>query len=151
MTQPDPALRQIIYALSSLLWDPVDPINHTAGLADKSGLWQISVGDEQVPNFTAEAFARTIDLPLVGEPVTAPWGLSVSAAPQGPGASGMVQFDSGYPPAPNVNRPAEETGAHKAIRHKDAMKTQTVQFFADGAEGTIIHTCDGPCVFDPEN
>lgn len=149
VTQPDPALRQVMYALSQLLWDPVDPLNHTAGLADKSGLWQISVGDEQVPNFTAEALARTMDLPLVGTPVTTPWGLTVVEAPQGPGASGMVQFDSGYPHAPDVNRPADETGAHKAIRHLDAMKMQTTQFFQDGSEGTIIHPCDGPCVFDP--
>jgi hypothetical protein len=147
-TQPEPALRQVIYALTQLLWDPVDPINHAAALASRSGLWQISIGDEQVPNFTAEALARTLELSLVGEPVTQPWGLAVADAPQGPGASGMVQFDSGFPAPPDVNRPAESTGAHKSIRHLEEMKVQTVQFFAEGAEGTIIHPCDGPCVFD---
>jgi len=149
-TQPDPALRQVMYAVTQLLWDPVDPMNHATKLADKSGLWQISVGDEQVPNFTAEAFARTLGLSLVGEPVTETWQIPAVAAPRGPGASGMVQFGSGYPWAPDHNRPATETGAHKAIRHLDAMKVQTAAFFADGAEGTIIHPCDGPCVFDPD-
>ncbi len=149
-TQPDPALRQVMYALSQLLWDPVDPIHYTEALEAKSALWQVSVGDEQVPNFTAEALGRTRGLELVGEPVTSPWRMVVVDAPQGPGASGMTQFDSGYPAPPDVNRPAEDTGAHKAIRHTEPMKVQTAQFFVDGAEGTIVHPCDGPCVFEPE-
>ncbi len=149
-TQPDPASRQLIYALSQLLWDPVDPANHAESLGDKSGLWQVSVGDEQVPNFTAEVLARTLDLPLVGEPVTEPWGLEVVAAPLGPGASGMTQFDSGHVRPPDDNRPAAVTGAHTQIRHTQEMQTQVAAFLMAGSEGTIMHPCDGPCVFEPD-
>ena len=49
--------RQLLYSVVRL-WDPVDPVTHYPGLADKSALLQIAVGDEQVPNFTAELLAR---------------------------------------------------------------------------------------------
>ena len=150
-TQPDPASRQVIYALSQLLWDPVDPVNHAGLLGDKAALWQVSIGDEQVPNFTAEVLARTLGLSIVGEPVTRPWGLDVVPAPVGPGASGMTQFDSGHVRPPDDNRPAAVTGAHTAIRHTVEMQEQVAAFLANGGEGTIVHPCDGPCVFDPDD
>jgi hypothetical protein len=148
-TQPDAPSRQVIYAVSQLLWDPVDPINHLEGLADKSALWQVSVGDEQVPNFTVETLARSLPVPLVGDPVQAVRGLEQVASPTAPNSRGMSQFDSGYPRPPLENRPAEVTGAHTAIRQTEPMKQQVVDFFAEGAEGTIRHPCDGPCVFTP--
>jgi hypothetical protein len=147
-TQPDAAHRQRVYALTQLLWDPVDPINHAEALGDTSVLWQISMGDEQVPNFTAEILARTVGAPLVGEPTDPVWDLDVLPAPQGPGARGVAQFDGGFERPTEANRPAGVTGAHTAIRHTDEMKQQVVAFFAPGQEGTIIHPCDGPCVFD---
>lgn len=147
-TQPDPAHRQRVYALTQMLWDPVDPINHIAGLSGTSALWQVSIGDEQVPNFTAETLARSLDLRLVGEPVTEPWGLEAIAAPLGPAARGMSQFSGGFPIPPETNRPAEVTGAHTSIRRTQEMKDQVIAFLSPGSEGTIVHPCLGPCVFD---
>ena len=146
--QPDAAHRQRVYALTQLLWDPVDPINHVEGLAGASALWQVSIGDEQVPNFTAEILARTAGAALVGEPVEEVFGLDVLADPQGPGALGMAQFDGGFVRPALENRPAPETGAHTSIRHTEPMKEQILSFFAPGQEGTIVHPCDGPCVMD---
>jgi hypothetical protein len=151
VTQPDPADRQRVYALTQLLWDPVDPVNHFAGLREASVLWQVSMGDEQVPNFTAWTLGRSVGVPLVGEPVEEVFGLSVADAPTAPAASGMAQFDGGFVRPADVNRPAvvpEGPTAHTALRHTDEVKQQVVAFFADGAEGTIVHPCDGPCVFD---
>ncbi len=147
-TQPDPAHRQRIYALTQLLWDPVDPVNHADALSGRSVLWQIAIGDEQVPNFTAEIMARTTSAPQVGDPVDPVWGLESVAAPTEPDSRGVAQFDGGFVRPAGSNRPAEVTGAHTAIRHTDEMKDQVVAFFAEGQEGTIIHPCDGPCVFD---
>jgi len=148
--QPDPPARQQIFAMSQLLWDPVDPMSYTEALASRSVLWQLSIGDEQVPNFTAETLARTLGVPLVGEPVVSVFGLEELAAPSGPGASGVSQFHSGYAEPPPGNRPAPVTGAHQAIRHTDAMKEQVEAFFEPGAEGTIVHPCAGPCQFSPD-
>ena len=147
-TQPDPAHRQRVYALTQLLWDAVDPINHAEALAGTSVLWQVSMGDEQVPNFTAEILHRTVAAPMVGDPVDAVWGLAEVTAPTGPASRGVAQFDGGFVRPDEANRPAEITGAHTSIRHTDEVKEQVQAFFAPGEEGTIIHPCDGPCVFD---
>jgi hypothetical protein len=147
-TLPDPGDRQLLYAISQLLWDPVDPINHLSGLNTKNGLWQVAMGDEQVPNFTAEILARSLGLPLVTPAVESVFGLDEREAPLGPGASAYFQFDPVLGRPPPHNRPAEETGAHQAIRHSEEVKLQVEAFLEAGAEGTVIHPCDGPCVLD---
>jgi len=149
---PDPVERQVLFAASQLLWDPVDPITHTAGMADKSLLWQESLGDEQVPNLTTEALARTLDIPLIVPAPESPYGLTEGHAPLGPAASALMQYDPQLGRAADVNRPAEVTGAHTFIRHTTEVHDQIEAFFTDGQEGTIIHPCgDEPCIFDPED
>ncbi len=142
--------RQLIYAASQLLWDPVDPVTHFLDLADKSVLMQVSIGDEQVPNFTAEVIARGAGLAAVSPSVTDPAGLDPLAAPAGPGASGFMEFDLLTEPPPDVNRPAAgSTGAHTGIRGTDEVISQVDAFFASGAEGTITHPCGAaPCILD---
>ena len=115
-------------------------------IGDRAGLWQVSMGDDQVPNFTAETLARTMDLPLVDPFVESVAGLGVEGAPLPPGSRGLMQYESLYPRPPEGNRPAPETGSHYVPRHTDEMKTQTVAFFAAGREGEIIDPCGGPCV-----
>lgn len=148
---PRPADRQLAYAMSQLLWDPVDPINHVHRLGDKPALWQLSLGDEQVPNFTAETLARTLDIPLAGPAVQPVFGLTEAQTPLPPGSQAIFQFDSTYPRAPEVNRPAPESGAHTAIRAMPEVLDQLEAFFAPGQEGTIIGPCGGPCVLPPED
>ena len=148
---PDPAQRQLLYAISQLLWDPVDPINHAAELRDVTALWQTSRGDEQVPNFTAETLMRTIGLPLITPRVAPVFDLAEAAAPLPPGSAGLFQFDSTLGSPPEGNRPAPVTGAHDSIRGTPECLDQLVAFFERGAEGTIIDPCGGPCVLPPED
>ncbi|MBT3223165.1 MAG: hypothetical protein HN348_29170, partial [Proteobacteria bacterium] len=49
-TVPDAAERQLLYSLSQLWWDPVDPMSYAHALVNQSILLQESIGDEQVPN-----------------------------------------------------------------------------------------------------
>ena len=142
--------RQLLYAASQLYWDPVDPIVHAPNLAGRNVLMQISVGDEQVPNFTAEALARSVGLPQLPPGVEPVQQLGELEVPTAPGSSGFVQFDSQLGRPPLTNRPATSNyGAHTAIRHTDEVMAQVEAYFAPGAEGTIVDVCDGaPCVLD---
>ena len=142
---PDAADRQLQYAASQLLWDPVDPLTHLGGVAGRNLLWQESIHDEQVPNLSSELIARTLGVPLLTPSSTAPWGMAATAGPLGPGASAFAQFDGGFPAPVSTNRPAEVTGAHKAIRTWDSVQAQVEAFLAAGAEGTVIQPCGGPC------
>ena len=145
-TLPSAPQRQLFYAASQLLWDPVDPMNHISGLRQKNSLWQIAVGDEQVPNFCAETLARSLDLPLITPAVHRVFGLQQAETPLGPGASGLFQFHPGMPLPPETNRPAPVTGAHTAVRQYAEAREQILVFLHQGIEGTIIHPCDGPCL-----
>jgi len=141
--------RQLLYAALQLLWDPIDPLNHLSGLSQKNGLWQIAIGDEQVPNFCAETLARSLQLPLIAPEVNGVFGLETEETPLGPGASGIFQFHPGMPLPPATNRPAPVTGAHAAVRQYDEPREQALVFLHQGIEGTIIHPCDGPCLLPP--
>ncbi len=149
---PDPANRQLLYAVSQLLWDPVDPITHAHDLQGRSLLWQQSLGDEQVPNMTLDALIRTVNAPVLEPAVEPVHGVAGLAGPLGPDAAALMQFDPALGRPADENRPAEVTGAHKYIRHTDEVHAQIEAFFADGAEGTILHPCgDAPCVFGEED
>ena len=146
---PDPANRQLMYSVSQLMWDPVDPITHTHGMAGRSLLWQQSLGDEQVPNMTLDALIRSLDVPLLAPAVEPVVGVEEADAPLGPDAAALMQFDPQKGRPAEENRPAEVTGAHKYIRHTEEVHAQIEAFFAEGSEGTIIHPCgDEPCVYD---
>jgi hypothetical protein len=143
--------RQLAYAIMQSFWDPVDPVLHAAAgrLSGVSALWQMSMGDEQVPNFATEILLRAAQAPLITPAVHPAWNLASAAAPTPPGSAGLFQFDSGIAaPAPG-NRPAEVSGAHTAIRTTAEHRAQVRAFFEAGAEGRIIAPCGAaPCVFD---
>ena len=150
---PEAASRQLSYAVTQNFWDPVDPAVHAVDgrLLGKSALWQMSIGDEQVPNFTTDFLVRAIGAPLVTPAVELSWDIDTVPAPLGPDSAGMFQMDSQLGRPTPQNRPAEVTEAHTTPRKTDEHKEQIRAFFEPGAEGTIIAPCgDGPCVFDPE-
>ena len=148
-TLPSAKARQFVYAMLQLFWDPVDPITHSDQLADKNVLWQVSRGDEQVPNFTAEALIRSAGVPLAEPAIWDVPGLGRLAANSPPGHSALFQWDSGIPAPENINRPPPgETGAHTSIRHLDPLMTQVEGYFEAGVEGQVLDVCAGPCVFD---
>jgi len=145
---PDPVDRQVLYSVSQLLWDPVDPMTHVHQLEPKSVLWQESMGDEQVPNMTTEAIVRTAGVPLLVPGVEPPYAVDTADAPMGPHASALMQLDPQMGRPDDENRPADNYGAHTFIRHTEEVHAQIEAFFADGEEGTIIHPCgDESCIF----
>jgi hypothetical protein len=148
----DPLDRQVLYAVSQLMWDPVDPITHSHDLQGLSLLWQESMGDEQVPNLTTHALARSVGVPLLTPAVESVHGLEEIEGPLGPDATALVQFDPQKGRPHDTNRPSDDTGAHHFPRHCEQVHEQIEIFFRAGSEGTIEHTCgDGPCLLDDDD
>jgi hypothetical protein len=148
MWTPDPVDRQVLYAVSQMLWDPVDSITQYVALRAKSVLWQASIGDAQVSNLATELLARSVDVPLLQPSPTHPCCLDETAAPLPPGSSALMQYDPGCGRSVPGNRPAEDNDAHGAVRNLEETIRQIETFFTPGTEGTIIHPCGtGPCVW----
>ncbi|GDX82249.1 hypothetical protein LBMAG42_40600 [Deltaproteobacteria bacterium] len=133
---PDPWDRQVLYAATQVLWDPVDPASYTAQLAADSRLWQESVGDEQVPNLTTELLMRSVGVTLATPAVNAPVGLNSEAMPFT--GSAMTQFDPEEALPDPVNRPAVLTGAHSTPRLWPGAQAQTIHFLETGE---VAHFC----------
>lgn len=154
----DPVERQMLYAVTQLFWDPVDPCTHFEALRDKSILMQESVGDAQVPNISTEFWARSIGLRLLAPSPTHPPFIEEVEGPLGPGASALVIYDAMTtrddcgPMPPEANVPPEDNCAHGAIRRSEAHDEQVEAFFEQGSEGTIIHppSCGADACLPPE-
>jgi hypothetical protein len=140
-TVPDPWDRQLLYAASQVLWDPVDPASWTAELAGRPLLYQEAIGDNQVPNLTTELLARSSGTPLAAPSVTQPWALETTTLPRtGPV---LVQFDPQTDAIPPGNRPASNTQAHNIPRTWAGTLDQVEGYLRTGV---IEHHCgDGPC------
>ena len=142
---PEPSDRQLLYSMSQLWWDFADPATFSSELVDLPMLYQYSIGDEQVPNLTTEALARSIDLPLLAPEAYVPWGIQTTGA-LGPGSRALVQFDPEVPLPDPANRPGEESGAHNAPRVWPGTSAQTLDHLRVGQEGQVIHHCgDSVC------
>ncbi|MFT6143216.1 MAG: hypothetical protein ACJAZO_001949 [Myxococcota bacterium] len=146
-TYPDPADRQLLYAASQLFWDPVDPVGWMdVWPSDVPVLWQESLGDEQVPNMTTRLLARSIDAPLVGIAVDAPWDFAALQTPTMPGTTGLAQFDPERPLPLDVNRPPAATGAHSIPRVWSGQNQQTITFLDPDVPGVVVSGCGSePC------
>ncbi len=138
---PNPWDRQVLYAATQVLWDPVDPASYTAELSTGTRLWQESVGDEQVPNLTTELLLRSAGVSIATPSVNEPVGMAVEAMPYS--GSAMTQFDPEETLPDPVNRPAVLTGAHSAPRLWPGAQAQTIHFLETGE---VAHYCgDAPC------
>ncbi len=149
-TVPDPLQRQRLYATSQLWWDAADPISYTSELANVQTpyLLQEAIGDEQVPNMTTRALARSIGLSQIGPVVEPVWGLDTVMAPLPPGSSGYVQLDPERPLPPDTNTPAPVTNAHTTPRKWVETQTMTLGFLEPGAEGTVVSPCGSTACTD---
>lgn len=139
---PDPYDRQLAYAASQLLWDPVDPASYAAELSERAFLWQEAIGDNQVPNIATELMMRSAGVPLGTPAVTTPYGIPTVALP----VSGPVftQFDPALGIPDPVNRPSPDTHAHEAPRMWLGCLHQTEQYFE--SDGEVATYCgDSPC------
>ncbi|NCG19824.1 MAG: hypothetical protein GWP91_12520, partial [Rhodobacterales bacterium] len=140
---PEPADRQLLYAVSQLWWDPVDPVSYIEELSQKEVLYQYSLGDEQVANLSTEALIRSIELPLLSPVAVSLVGVAETQTPMGRAA---VQFDpQRVLPAPG-NRPAEVNGAHHAPRLWAGAQAQVVDYLSPETLRSIVHHCGAaPC------
>ena len=139
-----PADRQSLYALSQLFWDPVDPAVYADRLVDREVLWQIALGDDQVPNLTSWTLARGAGATLLSPAATPVPGLDEGAAPtRGPA---VAQFDPETTDYEGVNRPSPETNAHDLPRLWPGMQAQVRRFLDLQDPGLVIHACgSAPC------
>jgi len=129
-TVEDPVDRQELYAVSQLLWDPVDPAAYVDRLAGRPFLWQEAIGDNQVPNFTTELLMRSLGHPLGVPGFTAPEGIASVGLPAA--APLFVQLDPQLGVPDPVNRPASDTGAHNLPRSWPGVQAQTVGVLRGG-------------------
>lgn len=97
-------------------------------------------------NFTSEAFARSIDLPLLRPEHHVPFGITAVDGPLPAGSRAMVQFDPMVPLPPPTNRPAEVTHAHHVPRLWAGARAQVIDHLQVGAQGQVVHHCgDAVC------
>jgi hypothetical protein len=141
---PSPRNRQLMYALSQLFWDPVDPMNHLDGLRGRSVVWQEALGDEQVPNMTTRMLARAVGaahLAPVVEPVN---GIPLATNPNS--LPGYVQYDPETELPAEANRPGIPSGAHSIPRTWPGCRQQIARFNDWEDPGVLLHFCgDSPC------
>lgn len=139
----DPADRQLLYSVSQLFWDPVDPASYAADLRDRSVLWQVAVGDDQVSNLTSYTLARGAGATLLAPAAVEVPGLPLGA--QGPGPV-MVQLDPQEGSSDGTNRPATDSTAHEVPRTWPGVQRQTLRFLDAESPGTATPACgDQPC------
>ncbi|MEO0601910.1 MAG: hypothetical protein AAF211_10775 [Myxococcota bacterium] len=142
----DPGDRQVLYATTQLWWDPVDPIAYAETLATESFLYQLSIGDEQVPNVVSVALARALGLPVAEPAPFVAEGLEPVATPAAAPARALVWFDPEEPLPPQANRPAPTTGAHTAPRLWDGARRQVVDYLDPSDPERLVHYCGpDPC------
>jgi hypothetical protein len=136
--------RQLMYALSQLFWDPVDPMNHVEALRGRSVVWQEAIGDEQVPNMTTRMLARAVGATHLEPVVESVVGLATGAGPIE--LPGYVQFDPEVERPVQANQPGVPSGAHGAPRTWPGTRQQIVLFNDWEAPGVLLHFCgDAPC------
>lgn len=136
--------RQLLYALSQLFWDPVDPMNHVTGLQGRSVVWQEAIGDEQVATMTTRMLARAVGATHLAPAVEAVDGLPLQDGPfAGPG---YVQYDPELPLPAEANTPAVPSGAHSNPRRWPGLHEQVILFNDWESPGQIAHFCgESPC------
>jgi hypothetical protein len=153
----DPLAQQGTYALTQRSFDPIDPAtwhdrflaDPLPGVAPRSLLWQVSLGDANAPDFGAHALFRSAGVPLVTPSPCEVWGLERVAAPTAPGTTGAVIYDAQKEPPVRTNDGPKDNGAHHALRCLHLVHQQVRDFFAPGAEGSVVLHCgDGPCIVD---
>ncbi|MCC6213866.1 MAG: hypothetical protein IT376_03295 [Polyangiaceae bacterium] len=148
---PDRVDQQVVLALWQALFDHAegagtawaqgthDPL---PGVPRKALLFQIAVGDSQVPNLGSEIQARTLGTPLLVPSAREVWGLETTP---GGGDLAMVYWDLQRTPPPETNEtPVGDNDVHGDIRKLSENQLQTDTFLRTGR---VEATCSGPCTF----
>ena len=142
-------------ALSQTTFDRFDPITFAphaltrplhGALPDRRLLFQIGRGDAQVPNISAELYARALGIPQLGPSPRDIPGVPLAEAPAD--GSGLQYFFFAVDPLPDTFATPADDGneVHEAVRRLAAGQAQIDRFLRPG--GRLEHTCTGIC--DPE-
>lgn len=136
----DPRDRQVLYSLSQLFWDAADPTSYVEELRDRSALWQIALGDDQVPNLASWMVVRGAGAKLV-RPTVDVVGLDAVDAPASGPAIAVFDPQEGNPDADN--RPAPDTTSHDVPRRWEGTTRQTLRFL-DAEDPGVVEPACGP-------
>lgn len=131
--------------------DRIDPVayaphllsnGYEGGPAERRAVFQIGLGDSQVPNFAEHIFARSVGLPLLAPGPREVFGLKDVAAPVD--GSALVEWDFGLPVIDALAEPvSESTPTHEGVRKQPAAIRMIDRFLRPG--GVIEDTCGGVC------
>jgi hypothetical protein len=142
----DPDDRQLVYAMTQLYWDPVDPASWAPELADRKLLLQETLGDDEVTNIGTELLARSAGWPVLAPYADLPADCDAMSGGQGPA---LVQFDPELGDPDNGNQPSSRTGAHREVRTWESAKLQATRFLDASDPGVVEHYCgDEVCAPD---
>lgn len=154
MSFEDPLDQQKFTAMFQVPLDRIDPASYAPWVLDeplpgshpdRRVLMQIGLGDVQVPNLASFLHARLLGIGQLTPNSFPAFGLPQVEAPQ---SSAAAVFDYGVDleEAYGTAIPAKRDNiVHDHLRNAEPALRQMDRFFEDG---TIIHPCDGPCIFD---
>jgi hypothetical protein len=169
-TYPSEFERPLLLSLIQILWDRSDPDGYVNQLTDQplpntpphKVMYQVSFGDHQVANVTADTAARSAGAAVDQQPleddrspdVTPVWGVPrIDTYPYD--GSAIVYFDSGplsesnpdgTPPAPTVNVPPKIGGdPHEYTRNTKCGRVMKNNFLRP--DGVVTNPCLGAPYF----
>ncbi len=132
--------------------DRIDPISYAPHLltdtfpgspAAREVLFQIGLGDPEVPNIAEDLLVRSIGVPLLSPAPSPVYGLADVTAPVS--GSALVEWDFGVPEPDLVAAPATvgDVNPHELVRRQPDANQMIDGFFEP--DGRIENTCDGVC------
>jgi len=151
---PDALDVTICINLMQMWWDATDPTTTSPGFYDdpipgtptKQLLMHMAMGDDEVPNISAEYQARTMGTPILGPAVYSVFGIEEVTGPITSGGA-LVQYDGGDR-GPLTNEPPDDNSAHSLTRKQPATLRQMAHFYATGEivaecqDGGTVAPCD---------
>ncbi|MGH2805768.1 MAG: hypothetical protein ACRDKT_00685 [Actinomycetota bacterium] len=158
----DPAERQLVFALVSMLWDRAEANGYAHHMTDDpypntpahDVMLQVAFSDHQVTNVSAEVEARTIGAPIM-TPGLAPkrhWEMEPyfgETAEYPYRGSALIYWDSGNATPPNGNIPADQNGdPHSHPRREPAASWQEAHFLLTGQ---MFDVCGGGFYLTDDN
>jgi hypothetical protein len=142
----------LLLGAMQIIWDPGESAGFAHFLTEtaldeitptKDVLIQAGIGDSAVSTLAAHVMARAYGAALVEPATREVWGLETREPPfEG---SALVEFDWGVEEEPLALPTDDPENTHDGPRWSEEGRAQLGTFLG---EGTITHTCDGPC--DPD-
>jgi hypothetical protein len=154
----DPRQLQLVMSMLQNAFDRVDSLNYVDHLIDDrlegrpaapDLLAVMAVNDAQVTNLVTSWVAGDAGFPLITPSPRPVWGLDEIPSGTPDVHVALEVFELGVADNPTGNvPPPEENGVHDGVRKLAAFHEEVGHFLTTGE---IVHACDGPCSFTPED